>query len=100
MIKKRSYPTLHYSHKDYRTKDRVMSKILVLIFTLAGLIFLSFDAESLANELEVGAAKSKITPYYFETWTDLNNNAKKDKDEPYVDQNKNGKYAVGIDFAG
>jgi hypothetical protein len=44
--------------------------------------------------LEAGFAKVDITPDYFETWEDVNGNAKYDPDngDRYIDKNGNGKF--------
>lgn len=57
---------------------------------LVSLIFLGFSGSSYG--IEAGFSKKTITPKTFDSWEDLNNNAKKDADEPYIDRNKNGKF--------
>lgn len=42
--------------------------------------------------LQAGFGKTKITPPLEDTWTDTNDNGKKDDDEPYEDVNDNGRF--------
>jgi len=42
--------------------------------------------------LKAGFGKTKITPPLEDTWTDTNDNGKKDDDEPYEDVNDNGRF--------
>ena len=60
--------------------------LLCIVYSFTGL------ANTQTSNFRTGFAKLPITPIGFDSWIDKNGNAQKDKNEPYLDLNKNGRF--------